>query len=68
MSELIHKKDRGVMIPIKIKDVIKCSKCGFKVQKLRYAKNMSKVFWKYQYKTNFNHYLMLWSYILPILW
>lgn len=33
MSELIHKKDRGVMIPIKIKDVVKCSKCGFKVQK-----------------------------------
>ena len=33
MSELIHKKDRGVMIPLKIKDLIKCSKCGFKVRK-----------------------------------
>jgi len=35
MSELIHKKDRGVMMPIRIKDYIKCSKFGFKVQKTR---------------------------------
>jgi hypothetical protein len=33
MSELIHKIDRGVMIPTGIKDLLKCSKCGFKVHK-----------------------------------
>jgi hypothetical protein len=30
---LIHKKDRGVMMPIRVKNFIKCSKCGFKVRK-----------------------------------
>jgi hypothetical protein len=33
MSELIHKKDRGVMIDTQVKDFLKCSKCGFKVRK-----------------------------------
>jgi|WetSurMetagenome_2_1015567.scaffolds.fasta_scaffold296660_2 hypothetical protein len=33
MSELIHTKDGGVMVPTKNKDVLKCSKCGFKVHK-----------------------------------
>jgi hypothetical protein len=33
MSELIHKKDRGVMIPVATKDFIECRKCGFKVRK-----------------------------------
>jgi hypothetical protein len=33
MSELIHKKDRGVMILNNVHDILKCSKCGFKVRK-----------------------------------
>lgn len=33
MSELIHKKDRGVMIPSKTRESIKCSKCGLKIHK-----------------------------------
>ncbi len=33
MSELIHKKDKGIMKPVKIENIIKCSKCGFKVHK-----------------------------------
>ena len=35
MSELIHKKDRCIMIPILIKDCIKCIKYGFQVRKNR---------------------------------
>ena len=33
MSELIHKKDKGIMKPDKYKNIVKCSKCGFKVHK-----------------------------------
>jgi hypothetical protein len=33
MSELIHIEDRGVMIATKVNDLLKCSKCGFKVHK-----------------------------------
>jgi hypothetical protein len=33
MSELIHRKDRGTMIPGKLRNILKCSKCGFKVHK-----------------------------------
>lgn len=33
MSALIHTKDHGVMIPNKTKNLIKCSKCGYKVNK-----------------------------------
>ncbi|MGZ4857852.1 MAG: hypothetical protein ACXVZU_05785 [Methanobacteriaceae archaeon] len=33
MSELIHTEDSGIMIPDKFRNILKCSKCGFKVQK-----------------------------------
>ena len=33
MSELIHRKDKGIMKPDKYKNIFKCSKCGFKVHK-----------------------------------
>jgi hypothetical protein len=33
MSELIHIKDRGVMISTKVRDLFECSKCGLKIRK-----------------------------------
>lgn len=33
MSELVHKKDGGIMKPINVKDLLQCSKCGYKVRK-----------------------------------
>ena len=33
MSELIHRKDKGIMKLDKYKNIVKCSKCGFKVHK-----------------------------------